>query len=120
VESITYEILEGIEEGMREAPERIEPVLQEASRVMTEILHHSAQEDICRQQKRLIHAKTALEETIEAEKLHMLESLKTFEGYAKERAYHHFEKSLLEVGHKVMRYVVKLAGEIKYNHTQSS
>jgi dienelactone hydrolase len=119
VESMTYEVLEGIEEGLATYPERIEPTLARAARVIADLLHHSATEDIARQKKRLTHAKRALEQTIEAEKTHLMESLDALHAYANDRHYPRLQESLYQTQSMVKEHILKLAGEIMYNHEQA-
>jgi hypothetical protein len=118
VESMTYEVLEGIGEGLSQAPELIEPTLQRASLLISDLLHHSAIEDIAKKEKRLAFARDALNETIEAEKIHLVESLEALRNYAHEHNYREFQKSLHLTSSHIMKNVLKLAGEIMYNHKQ--
>ena len=118
VESMTYEILEGIEAGLLSSPEEMEASLERASCLMADLLHHSAQEEIKRKQRRIDFAKEALSETIEAEKMHLIESLDAFRAFAREHRHQKFQKSLHMTGSSMMKYVLKLAGEMMYNHKQ--
>jgi len=118
VESMTYEVLEGIGEGLSKSPELIEPTLQRISLIMADLLHHSARTDIERREKHLAFAKDALAETVEAEKMHLMESLEAFRAYAQEHRYSELQKSLHVTSSTIMQHVLKLAGEIMYNHEQ--
>jgi len=119
IESITYEVLEGVEEGMETAPHRIEEMLEKASLIMADILQHSAQEDIVRRYRRIIFAREALEETIEAEKRHMMESFDAFSAYAQTRGYRRFGENLYRIGSTMMQQIEKLVEEIVYNPKHS-
>ena len=117
IESITYELLEGVERGMRVNPDAVEEALALASEVMVDLLHHSAVEDIARKQKQLMFAKAALEETVEREKSHLQDSLETFRVYAQEHGHHRFVRHMSHMEKMIGVYMGKLAGEIKYNHS---
>ncbi|HFQ61734.1 MAG TPA: hypothetical protein ENK39_05485 [Epsilonproteobacteria bacterium] len=94
VSSITYEILEGLEESHQEHLEHIESQLSHASSVITMIIYESAQKRIEEKEKKLQQAKAQLVDTIEAEILHLLESLDTFDAYANDKSHTVFKQSL--------------------------
>jgi len=94
IESLTYEILEGIEDGFAEHPEKIESVLPVASHVMTDLLEHSIKEDILRHQRKVAFAQKALEEVKQTQQLHLQASFETLKEYAKEHHYTLFEEHL--------------------------
>jgi hypothetical protein len=119
IESMTYEILEGIENGLSSSPELIEETLQRASLLIADLLHHSAKEDIAKKERKIALAKAALLQTVEAERQHLMESLDAFRAYAQEHQYREFQKSLHVTSSTIMQYVLKLAGEIMYNHEQA-
>lgn len=116
IESMTYEVLEGIEEALSIYPELIESTLQRSAFLMADLLHHSAKVDIAKREKRLACAKDALDEVIKAEKMHLMESLDAFKAYAQDHQYVQFEKSLDFTASTITHYVLKLAGEMMYNH----
>jgi len=94
VSSITYEVLEGLEEGHYEYPEHIEKKLSHASVMIALIIYESAQKNIEEKEKKLQQAKAKLIDTIELEILHLLESIETFESYAEDRSHTQFKQSL--------------------------
>ncbi|SFV63951.1 hypothetical protein MNB_SV-14-394 [hydrothermal vent metagenome] len=94
VSSITYEILEGLEESHQEHIEHIESQLTNASSVIAMIIYKSAQKNIKEKEKKLEQVKAELIDTIEAEILHLLESLDTFNAYANDKSYTVFKQSL--------------------------
>lgn len=94
VSSITYEILEGIEESHYQQKEQIEPQLSHASVMIGLIIYESAKRSIEEKEKKLQLAKAQLIDTIELEIFHLLESIETFESYADDKSHRDFEQSL--------------------------
>ena len=119
VESVTYEVLEGIEEGLTTKPEKVEETLKHASRQMADIIHQSAKVTICEKKRKVHFAKVELRETIEAEKAHLAESLEAFRHYAREKSYQNFEMSLHEREKEIAGYIQKIADKFQYNHTNT-
>ncbi len=83
VESVTYEILEGIGEALEDKNELI---LQNATDKITKIIHDSAHNCINLSAKKAHHANLQFEETFEREKEHLKESLDAFKAFAKEHS----------------------------------
>ena len=94
VSSITYEVLEGIEESYAQHVEHIETQLSHASVMIALIIYESAQNNIEEKEKILQQAKAQLIDTIELEILHLLESIETFESYADDKSHTQFQQSL--------------------------
>ena len=97
VESITYEILEGLEEALRQhkiEKKEIEQTLQLAAESITDLIHTCAREHIRESHRNLLLATRKLQDTIEAEKGYLLESMEAFMAYAKDHTHRQFEKSL--------------------------
>jgi len=94
VSSITYEILEGIEESHSQHLKHIETQLSQASVMIALIIYESALNNIEEKEKRLQQAKAQLIDTIELEILHLLESIETFEHYADDKSHTQFQQSL--------------------------
>jgi len=117
VESMTYEILEGLEEGLQCSSKEAEPYLQHASEIMLDLLHHSAKEDILSRHRQLMFAKKMLDETFEAEKNHIAETFNILRSYSASHGYRKFEKSLVQMEVMMMQHIEELAGEIKYNRS---
>ena len=94
ISSITYEVLEGLEESHYEHREHIEKQLSHASVMIALIIYKSAQKSIEEKEKKLEQAKAQLIDTIELEILHLLESIETFESYAQDKSHTQFKQSL--------------------------
>ena len=94
ISSITYEVLEGLEESYYEHREHIEKQLSHASVMIALIIYKSAQKSIEEKEKKLEQAKAQLIDTIELEILHLLESIETFESYAQDKSHTQFKQSL--------------------------
>ena len=94
IESVTYEILEGIQEALLE---RHEEILHRASEEMMEIIHNQANSCISLKHQQARQAQQALEETIEREKAHLNESLDAFKSFAKEKSLKHFALHLRQM-----------------------
>jgi hypothetical protein len=94
ISSISYEILEGLEECYHHKSKHIEQELHQASMLMAVILYESAQKNIKQKEKKLQQSKAQLIDTIEMEILHLLESIETFESYAEDKSHRQFKQSL--------------------------
>jgi len=94
VSSITYEILEGIEESHYQHRAQVEPQLSHASMMMGLIIYQGAKKSIEEKEKKLQLAKAQLIDTIELEIFHLLESIETFESYADDKSHRDFKQSL--------------------------
>lgn len=117
IQTITYEILEGIEEGYASAPERVEPILQNATAIIAEVIDHSAKERIKKQHQQFILAQEALLETIEAEKAHLGDSLEAFEHYAHDHQHGHFKQSLYMTEVNILKKIHFLSNMLQYKIT---
>ncbi len=115
IESITYEILEGIEEGVGLKSEKMQEILKNAAETITELIHESAHESIFKSHKAAFVATEKLQDTIEAEKSHLLESIEAFRAYAKDKSHHIFENNLHKTEKKVVTWIDKIADKIDYN-----
>jgi len=109
VESVTYEILEGLEEALLE---RDETLLTKATDKMTEVIHNSAQNCISAGTRRVDLATRQLEETVEREKAHLIESLEAFKAFAAERSLHRFSSHLAETESRIKNLMHKLGERI--------
>jgi len=119
IESITYEILEGLEEGYASEPEKVEHVLQNATAIIAEVIHHSAKAKIEKQHKQVTLAHAALLESIEAEKAHLGESLEAFGHYAHDYEHHHFQQSLHVTELNILKKIHFLSNMLQYKTTLS-
>lgn len=114
VESITYEILEGLEEGLNTIHKtEIEKVLQNASHIITDVIHKCAQENILQKHQNLKRASEILDETIEAEKAHLLESMEAFKAYAHDHTHTLFADNLYHLQDKLNELIHTVADKIK-------
>lgn len=105
IESITYEVLEGIEEELTSKQLDMEAILNGVVEEMVELIYDHAQENIRRSRIKKERAQEHFNETVEKEKAHLLASMETFQLYAKEKKLPNFEKNLhvieLQVSQKI-------------------
>lgn len=101
IESITYEVLDGIETSLHDSNEKVEEILEKAFETITKVIHESAQKDIQKVYKTAYIAEQRFHDRIDAEKANLIESLEASKSYAKDKAYHHFEKQLEETEKKI-------------------
>ena len=114
VESITYEILEGLEEGLNgHDKEEIETILHNASETITNLIHSCAQESIFKSNKNLQAAAENLKETIAAEKAHLLESMEAFNAFAADHKHPELTQKLHETETKVKHLLKTVTDKIK-------
>ena len=105
VTSITYEILEGIEESHSQHIEHIETQLSHASVMIALIIYESAQNNIKEKEKKLQQAKAQLIDTIELEIVHLLESIETFEHYADDKSHTQFQQSIYKTKSDILNNI---------------
>ncbi len=115
VESMTYEILEGVGEGSLLKPEYAEEVLENILNIISATLEESAQESIYRKKRKLYWAKMQLSETIETEQSYVKEAIEACREYAKEKSLKTLEEQLHQYESKLSRNIYILAEKIKYN-----
>jgi len=114
IESITYEILEGLEESYEAYPEGLEDVLNKCSMIMIDVVHVSALNSIEKKNQKILQAKAELIETLETEKSYLLEALYTFKDYAEDNTHSNFQKSLHQTESDIIERIYALAEHIKY------
>ncbi len=114
IASITYEILEGLEEGYASKPQKVEHILQHATAIITQVIHHSAINNIEKQHQQVRLAHEVLLDTIEAEKIHLSESLEAFEHYAHDNEHHSFKESLRLTEINILKKIHFLSSMLKY------
>ena len=120
VESTTYEILEGLEEALHQHgldKTQVQTILHHASESITEVIHTCAQESVSHSHHNLMIATQKLQETIEAEKAHLLESMEAFRAYAKDHAHVDFEKKLSDLQQKLNQLLHTVTEKIR-EHTK--
>ena len=114
IESITYEILEGLEEALNAIHKnRVEELLQTASKTITDVIHQCAQENISHKNKNVQQAIDTLHDTIEAEKAHLLESMEAFKAYAHDHTHTLFAKNLHHLQEKLNQMLHTVTEKIK-------
>ncbi len=103
IESITYEILEGLEErlGSRFDKEEMAQLLHAISQKITQIIHTFAQDRISHSERNLQIAMERHTETVEREKAHLLESMEAFKAFAADHAYETWKKKLQELEKRI-------------------
>ena len=72
IESMTYEILEGVGEGCLVQAECVEEVLEDILNIISKTIKENAQEHIYRKKRQLYWAEKQLSETIEAEQSYVM------------------------------------------------
>jgi len=110
IESMTYTILEGIEDGLSQTTISVEDGLSYSLEIIIDLLHHSATLDIQKCEKRLNFAKEALEDRVNSERLNIIDTIETFKNYAKDSNYSKFKDSLDKVALDMERYIDRLKG----------
>ncbi len=115
IESITYEVLEGIEEGLTSKNHDIEDILNGVAGEMVELIYDHAQESIRRSQIKKDLAEEYFKEAIEKEKAHLLASMETFQLYAKEKELPNFEKNLHVIETKVSQKIEAIHNTFKHD-----
>jgi hypothetical protein len=113
IESITYEILEGLEEYYKVQPQETEEILNHCSTIMINIVHETALKTLENKNKKIIQAKIQLIETLEVEKTHLWETLLTFKNYAQDNSHSHFKKSLHQTESDIIDKICILSDYIK-------
>lgn len=93
VESVTFEILEGVEEVLFA---HHESTLAKVSDKMTDIIHQSAKICIDTREKKLEHAIVDLRESVAREQSHLQESMRAFHAFSKEKSLRRLRGHLLE------------------------
>ena len=114
VESITYELLEGLEEAYTLQQEKIEDILQKASQVIIDIIHDSAKNNITKKHQKVNSALDELINTVEFEKYNLKESLDAFKHYALDHNHKNFKENLINLELSVIKRINKLSNMIKY------
>ncbi len=115
IESITYEVLEGIEEGLMFKKLDIKDIFNRIVDEMVELVYDQAQENIYRSQIKKELAEEHFNEAVEKEKAHLLASMETFELYAKEKELPNVEKNLHVVETKVSQKIEAIHNMFKRN-----
>ena len=115
IESMTYEILEGVEAGCAKHPEETEKQLKYATEIMLDLLHHSAMVDIDKRHREARAAHAALKETIEKEALHMQQTLETLHHFSRDHRHEGLHTELPKISEMIHTYIENLAGKIEYN-----
>ncbi len=113
ISSITYEVLEGVEESHSEYRELIEKQLSHASGIIAIIIYKSAQKSIEEKERKVQEEKAQLIDTIELEILHLLESIETFESYAQDKSHTQFKQSLSKTKSDIIDNIDTLKGHLQ-------
>ena len=115
IESMTYEILEGVGESALLKPEYAEEGLKNIVDIISATLKESAQERIYAKKRKLYWAKKQLSEAIEAEQSYMTEAIEACREYAKEKSLRTLEEQVHQYESKLSSDIYILADKIKYN-----
>jgi len=120
LESITYEILEGIEASHMLFSDELEEVLHHCSLLMLHTLHNTALRSLKAKKQKIQQAKSQLLETLETEKASLWEILHTFKNYAEENRHTHWKKSLHQTESAIINQITILSKKVEsYRHTEN-
>ena len=107
-------MLEGLEEGLNTLhKKRVEGLLHTASRIITNVIHQCAQENILHKNQNVKLAMEKLHDTIEAEKAHLLESMEAFKAYAHDHTHTIFAKNLHHLQENLNQMIHTVTDKIK-------
>ena len=106
IESVTYEILEGIEELLLD---HNEVILAKVSDIMIDTIHQSAQACIANHEEKVVRATADLQESVAKEKTHLLESMKAFQDFSQEKSLKHFMQHLHKKEEKIKELLEHLS-----------
>jgi len=116
IESMTYEILDGVGEGCLLKPECVEEVLENILDIISNTIRESAQENIYRKKKKLYWAEIQLSKAIETEQSYIIESIEACKAYAKEKSLKTLEEQSRQYESKLSGSIYILADKIKYTN----
>ncbi len=120
LESITYEILEGIESSHILFSDDLEVVLHHCSLLMMQTLHSAALRSLKAKNQKIQQAKSQLLETLETEKSYLWEILHTFKNYAEENRHTHWKKSLHQTELAIINHITVLSKKVEsYTQTEN-
>jgi len=114
IESMTYEILEGLDASYDAYPREIESVMASSPTIMIKVMHHAAVLSLQKSNQKVAQAKRQRTETLEAEKAYLLEALDTLKVYAQENSHAGLQKSLGQTQSDIMAKIHILVDLIEH------
>jgi len=112
IESITYEIMEGVENSLDKL-ENKEEILNLVSKNIIKVLYSNIKTTILKSKQRALFANKKYYDTIEKEKDNLVISIETLKDYAKDNHYNNFEKNLKYMEIKVLQWIKQIDKENK-------
>ncbi len=103
IESIVYEILEGVDEALGVRQEHKERILSAAVERMAKTMQQDAGRAVERSAEALRLARMRFDESIEREKAHLKEMLGAFLGFAQEKAYKRVARLVPRIEQRLLR-----------------
>ncbi len=116
IESITYEVLEGVDEALRERELAFESILKSIVERMTGIVYANAEHNIQKNRYILFLATENFNDAVERQQHHLIDTLNTCKLYARENALHSIIDRLRDVEQRVMQWIELLDNPIQGGH----
>jgi len=110
IESITYEIMEGVEQSLSDLTKK-EKILNDIAKSILEILYLNIKIAITKSKRKLSLANQNYQNTIEREKDNLLASIDTLKKYAKDNNYLLFNNDLTLIEKKVSQWIEEIDKE---------
>jgi len=110
IESITYEIMEGVEQSLSNLTQK-EKILNDIAKSILEILYLNIKIAITKSKRKLSLANQNYQDTIEREKDNLLASIDTLKKYAKDNNYLLFNNDLTLIEKKVSQWIEEIDKE---------
>lgn len=105
IDTILYEILDGVAESLEESKYPIEKILHKIFSVIVSALEESTKEEITQHHAHVKRAQTRLEDAVEREKNHLQEVFDVIETFSKERGFNHTDRGLDESYRKIKQLI---------------
>ncbi len=113
IESVTYEILEGLEASAEVHSDEMETLLVQSALIMIDVMHLSGLKTLERSNQKVMEAKKQRKETLKAEKAYLLETLHTLKEYAQDNSHLDLKKSLQQRQSDIIEKICMLSDLIE-------
>ncbi len=110
IESITYEIMEGVEKSLSKLDNK-EEILNLVSKDIIKILYSNIKINILKSKQRAVFANQKYQNTIEKEKDNLIASIETLKEYAEDNNYNNFAENLKFIEIKISEWIEKIDKE---------
>ncbi len=114
IESVVYEVMEGIDESLAEEKKK-ELYLHRASELILDAVHHKILEQLCRDEKNVLRAKAQLHETLEEGTGRLQAAMEAFRHYAEDKHRMKLLEDLHKTEQKTVELIHHLAEKFRYN-----